>query len=287
MPHPLTLIVVALLTLAGAWWLQRVLAGHAARGLLQRQPAPREAGHASPPRGRLRSAIGRYRWLPPLAAAAVALLARLLLGWSWVFSIAAGVITGLLAGEMEAYWAARRAARLEQQLADAIDLMVGALGAGASVVAALEVAARESPAPLRLFLEELLARIRYGDDPQQAFRALPQRVPLETFLLLATALGVHWDVGGSLAPALATVGRAVRDRIEVARRIRANIVQSQVATAAVLVLTYFVAAVVWRSNPDQMVQFLRSQTGGYFAAAAMVLQAVGIVWMARISRPPF
>ena len=46
------------------------------------------------------------------------------------------------------------------------------------------------------------------------------RVPLETFRLFAAALTVHQEVGGSLAPTLATVGRIIRDRIELTRRIR-------------------------------------------------------------------
>jgi tight adherence protein B len=286
MPSPLMLLAIALCLAAAAWWLRQLAARLAARDLLQRHPEASLA-RAAPQRSVPRSAIGRYRLLPPLAAAALGSLLHWVWGWSWLYAGTAALIAALLAAQGEAYWAARRAARLQQQLADAIDLIVASLGAGTSLLAALETAARESPAPLRSLLEELLARIRYGDDPQQAFQNLARRVPLDTFVLFATALSVHWDVGGSLTMALATVGRTVRDRIEVARRIQANVVQSQVATVAVLVLTYFVAAVVWRSNPEQMSAFLRSQTGGYFAAASMVLQAVGIVWMSRLSRLPF
>jgi Flp pilus assembly protein TadB len=51
---------------------------------------------------------------------------------------------------------------------------------------------------------------------------LQVHVPLETFDLFATSLAIHWEVGGSLATTLSTVGRTVRDRIELARRVRAQ-----------------------------------------------------------------
>ena len=58
------------------------------------------------------------------------------------------------------------------QLADAIDLMVASLRAGASVLNSLEAALDETRAPLRPQLEEVLGRIRYGDDPAAVFRGL-------------------------------------------------------------------------------------------------------------------
>ena len=110
----------------------------------------------------------------------------------------------------------------------------------------------ESRRPLRPQLEEVVGRIRFGDDPRTVYHGLTERVPLETFLLFASALSVQSETGGSLAPTLASVGRTIRDRIEIARRIRSNSAQSEVSTLAVMLLTYFIALVVWRTNPEQM-----------------------------------
>ena len=105
---------------------------------------------------------------------------------------------------------------------------------------------------MRPQLEEVVGRIQLGDNPQTVYRSLTQRVPLETFLLFSSALAVHWETGGSLAPILASVGRTIRDRIEITRRLRSNASQSDLSTLAVLMLTYFIALVVWRTNPEQM-----------------------------------
>jgi tight adherence protein B len=112
-------------------------------------------------------------------------------------------------------------------------------------------------------------------------------VPLETFALFTAALAVHWEVGGTLAPTLAVVGRAIRDRIALTRRIRALTAEARVSIIAVLAMTYFIAAFVWVSDPQRMQTFLGTRVGSALAAGAIFLQGLGIVWASAISRLKF
>ncbi|MGO9111847.1 MAG: type II secretion system F family protein [Thermoguttaceae bacterium] len=233
------------------------------------------------------SYLVRHRFVPWICGLLTAGLLYFAFGWAPPFVIAVGLIVSLQAGQLEAYLAAGRTAKIETQLADAIDLMVAALQAGASVADALENAMGESRRPLRPQLEEVVGRIRFGDSPRAAYHGLTERVPLETFLLFASALSVQSETGGSLAPTLASVGRTIRDRIEMARRIRSNSAQSEVSTMAVLFLTYFIALVVWRTNPEQMHEFLATTIGQWAVSGTVLLQAVGLVWMSFISRLKF
>jgi len=229
----------------------------------------------------------RWIWVPWALGAVTSLAVLLVFRLATPYVVAVGLMVGLLASQVEAFLAARHAAKLENQLADAIDIMIGAVGAGASVGTAIAAAITECHVPLRPYLEEVAGRIRLGDEPADVFRSLAQRVPLETFLLFTSALSVHWEVGGKLSSTLTTVGRTIRDRIEVSRRIRSNTAQSQFSTLAILGLTYFIAVIVWRNGPEQMEEFVRSSVGSWFVAGSVILQAVGIVWMNLISKPKF
>ncbi|MCA9154962.1 MAG: type II secretion system F family protein [Planctomycetales bacterium] len=229
----------------------------------------------------------RWIWAPWALALAVATVVALVFQLSLPYVVALGLMFGLLASQIESFLAARHVAVLETQLADAIDIMIGAVGAGASVGTAIEAAITECRSPLRPYLEEVAGRIRLGDEPAEVFRSLAQRVPLETFLLFTSALSVHWEVGGKLSSTLTTVGRTIRDRINISRRIRSNTAQSQFSTLAIVGLTYFIAVIVWRNGPDQMEDFVRSPIGSWFVAGSVMLQAVGIVWMNLISKPRF
>jgi Flp pilus assembly protein TadB len=234
-----------------------------------------------------RSYLVRHRFVPWIPAVCTAALFYFVFNWPTAFVVAAALIVGLLAGRAESYLAARQTAKIETQLADAIDLMVAALRSGAGVADALENAMQETRSPLLPQLEEVVGRIRYGDDPRTVYQGLRERVPLETFLLFSSALSVQAETGGSLAPTLASVGRTIRDRIEIGRRIRSNSAQSEVSTLAVFLLTYFIAVLVWRGNPDQMREFLSTNAGQWTVAVTILMQAVGLVWMSLISRMKF
>ena len=59
------------------------------------------------------------------------------------------------------------------------------------------------------------------------------------------------------------------------------------STIAVMLLTYFIAVVMWRTGPEQMAAFLHTSGGQWSVAGTIILQAVGLVWMSAISRLKF
>lgn len=269
-----------------AW--QSLRSRQAARSRLfsEARDAPTEEETVSRRRPSARPLIRRhYVW--PWFVAVLAGIGFCLLGVPAVFATTFALIVGIVLQQADTLWYAHRNTQIEMQLADAIDLMVGALSAGAGVTAGLEAVLREARLPLRPVVEEVVGRLRYGDDPQQVFRDIALRVPLETFLLFSTTLAVHWEVGGSLRPILASLGRTVRDRIETGRRIRSNTVQAQFSAWAVLGVTYLIAAIMWRSGPERVAEFVRSPSAHWFIAGAMLLQALGMVWMASLARMRF
>jgi len=229
----------------------------------------------------------RWRWAGPVVGTVTLLAIGAVAGLPMPFAVSIGILAGVLAMLGEEYWAASRVSLIEEQLAEAIDLMISSLRAGTPLLAALEVAREESRQPMRAELDEVVGRIRLGEDPRGVIRQLAARVPLETFRLFCHALLVHWETGGSLAGTLLTIGRTIRDRIEVARRIQAQAVESQVSVVAVLGITYGVAILMFRTNPDPLVAFLGSTAGTYIAAATILLESVGIMWIWRMSQIRF
>jgi tight adherence protein B len=203
------------------------------------------------------------------------------------YAVAAGVLTGTAGYLIELYWAEMKIRRIEEQLADAIDLMVASLRAGSALLSALEATSREAKMPIREELDNMIGRIRLGEDPRATVRDLALRVPLESFRLFSHSLLVHWETGGSLALSLRTVGRTVRDRLEVARRIAAQAVEAQISVFAAMGISYGLTLLTLHTNPRPLVKLLTSQIGSYGAAAVIVLQAAGMFWIWRMSRIRF
>jgi tight adherence protein B len=176
------------------------------------------------------------------------------------------------------------ALKVEGQLGDAIDLQIAALRAGASLLDALAVAAREVRRPLANAFGEAVGRLRLGEDPLEVFDDLQQLVPLDSMRLYTQALAVQWETGGSLAPTLASVGAAVRDRVELVRRVKAQASEVEFSVLGVLALTWLIAWISWRTDPGRFEDFVGSAIGASLLALAIGMQAVGLIWVDRLSR---
>src|SRR5207253_4073040 len=178
-------------------------------------------------------------------------------------------LIGVMVHLLEEHRGDQQEAVIEQQLATAIYLMVGSLRAGASLLAAFDSALEEVGPALRPYFQEVAGRSRLGDDPRAAVSDLQVHVPLETFRLFATSLAIHWEVGGSLATTLSTVGQTVRDRIELSRRVRAQSVESHASVGVVLAIAYVLGFLMWRTNPDRLEAFVASSLGSIIVAGVI------------------
>ncbi len=236
-------------------------------------------GEASPP---------ARAWRPPqLVSPAVGLavgLGAVLLGTPPALGLAAGVATIVVVALLAGTLAERRRQRLERQLAEAIDITVSSLRAGVGISDALGDAAEIAKPPIRPQLVHFLARIQHGEDPVFACKDTARSVRLESFRLFYFALAVHWEGGGSLARTLATTGRFIRDRAEVGRRIRSQSAEARFSVLGIFALTYVLAALMWRANPEPMEGFLGTGLGQGLVALGAVLQALGAGWISRLVR---
>ena len=194
-------------------------------------------------------------------------------------------VVGLLGMEVDAWILEFQHGRMEAQLADAIDVLVSSVSAGSSLQSALLQAAEYAPMPLKRELDEMVTRLRFGDPPVDVFNGLGQRVPMETFQLFATTLAVNWEVGGSLGETLSAVGGTIRDRLIIARQIRALSTQGFLTTLTVLSVTWFMAAMMWQSDPGRFLGFVLSPVGIALMTVVLVLQGIGIAMVSKISRP--
>ena len=225
----------------------------------------------------------RHVYVPWIVTAVLA-TGLLIWGVRLPFVLASSMILGVLGTLVETTRFERRRSKIETQLSDTIDLMIGSLRAGAGLSEALDTATDEADSPLKHQLEIMTGKIRLGQDPQRALRLLAERVPLESFRLFTLTLSVQWEVGGSLAPTLASVGKTIRDRIELTRRIQSQATQARVSVISVLAISYFVGLLMWRADPDRMENFLATSFGANAVGGSMALQAVGLIWMFKMSQ---
>lgn len=218
------------------------------------------------------------------AGLGVTALARIFLGASPLISAAIGLDASILIGLVFASRREGRALRLEEQLAELLRLTSAGLRAGMGRIDALGRSASQIGEPLGGVLRETVGRLRLGEEPERAFEKLARHVPLESFRLFSLVISTQWHAGGSLQNTLASIGEFMQDRVDVARRIRA---QASPTRSSVLTLIAATAAIAYFSHandPANLERFLRSDWGDRLIASALTLQGGALAWIWRLTR---
>jgi tight adherence protein B len=113
----------------------------------------------------------------------------------------------------------RRLSLLEQQLPEALGMMVSALRVGHSLIASLGSIARESPEPIGGEIRKCFEEHNYGVDLRTALLNLTARVPIQDFRIFVTAVLIQKDCGGNLAEVLEKVAQTIHERFRMKKQV--------------------------------------------------------------------
>lgn len=174
--------------------------------------------------------------------------------------------------------AARRIQKVEDQLADALDMVVAALHAGVAIRAALELVRTDMKDPVKAEFNDLLTRIDFGVPAPQAFREWAMPLGSRILTLLSVAMAAKWDVGGNFSDMLINLGRRVRESIRLRRRVEALTAEARFSMIIAYVAPYAVGMILWLQNPGYMERLFSDPVGVGFIQFALLLQLISIPW---------
>jgi tight adherence protein B len=123
------------------------------------------------------------------------------------------------------YWvnskAKKRMALIDEQLPDAVELMVRSLRVGHPFVSAINTVSKEISDPLASELGVIADEAAYGRDVSEAIRAMAERLDSQDLRFLAVAVGIQQKSGGNLAEILAGLASVIRARFKLFRKVKA------------------------------------------------------------------
>ncbi len=136
------------------------------------------------------------------------------------------IVVALITGYAALYiWmrgkAKKRISLFEEQLPDALDLMVRSLRVGHPMNAAVGIVAREMSDPMGTEFGLLSDETTYGMRLTDALDRLANRVPVPDLRFLAIAMNIQSTSGGNLAEILGGLSVVIRARFKLFRKIRA------------------------------------------------------------------
>lgn len=117
--------------------------------------------------------------------------------------------------------AKKRIALFEEQLPDALDLMVRSLRVGHPMTAAIGIVAKEMADPLGTEFGLIGDEATYGMAVTDAIDRMATRVPVHDLQFLAIAMNIQATSGGNLAEILDGLSKVIRARFKLFRKVKA------------------------------------------------------------------
>jgi tight adherence protein B len=228
--------------------------------------------------------VGERRRLALVAAGCLAAAGWLLAGP--LLGVALAAAGPLAAGGLLRARRTRWRARLGDQAPVVARAIGDALSGGHSIRGALGEAARGGgiPAPAEPELAAVAQALDLGEELEVALERLRMRAGSPAYDLLVAAILLQREAGGDLAGLLREIAGALEGAARAARDARTATAQARFTGLLVAGLPLGALALGEAADPGSLVSLLRSPLTAVMVVAALVLQAVGLLAIRRLSR---
>lgn len=160
---------------------------------------------------------------------------------SMLSSVVAGAVLPVL---LLTAMRARRQKRFEEQLPEAIDILVRSLRAGHPIPVAISLVASEMPDPIGSEFGMVSDEMTYGLDLESAMNNMRARAGQSDLAMLVVAISIQSKTGGNLAEILSNLARMVRSRSRMRRKIRALSSEGRFSAVALSIVPLVIYGVV-------------------------------------------
>jgi tight adherence protein B len=181
--------------------------------------------------------------------------------------------------------AERRRQQLEDQMADAMVSMAGAVKAGLGLGQGLEILAAQSPRPICDEFHQMVAEYKMGRPLQQTLSEAKERLRSENFTLFATAVMASHESGGRLNETIERIAHSVREMQRLQRKVESETAQARKSAVYMAVAPAFILLVYYFIDPGNTIALFTEPMGQLLLVAAGVLNVVAYLWARAILNP--
>ena len=248
-------------------------------------------------------AVGRQRWwqrfetdvelagfgLSPLAIAGwtivggilTSLVAALMLQSLW------GLLVGLAAPFVTRFIVSRKVKKMrrafEEQLADNLDVLAGAMRTGHSTMGALSVMVDSAIEPSKSEFRRVLQDEQLGVPLDDALMVMARRMQSYDAEQIALVMRLQREAGGNTAEVLDRVAEVIRGRMELRRLVEVLTAQARISRWILTALPIFVLLALLFTGGDYLQPMFDSLVGKIALVVGGIMVLIGSFWIKKIS----
>lgn len=198
-----------------------------------------------------------------------------------------GFLVGLAAPFVTRFVVSHRVRKMrkafEEQLADNLDVLAGAMRTGHSTMGALSVMAESSIEPSRTEFRRVLQDEQLGVPLDDALLVMARRMRSYDAEQLALVMKLQREAGGNTAEVLDRVAEVIRGRMELRRLVNVLTAQARISRWILTALPIFVLLALILTGGDYLDPMLSSLVGKLALVFGAVMVLIGSFWIKRIA----
>lgn len=176
----------------------------------------------------------------------------------------------------------RRMAKLDDQLVSAVQTLASGVRAGLNLVQAVELVARNLPAPVAQEFAHLLREYEYGVPIEAAMMNAANRIGLSNYRLVFSALRTHRERGGDLGQTLDRIAESVREIQRLEKRIQTLTAPGRAAARWMGAMPAIILGILYLIEPTLVTVLFVEDVGKLLLGAVVLLNGIGFLWIRQI-----
>jgi tight adherence protein B len=176
----------------------------------------------------------------------------------------------------------KRRAKMLEQLPSFINQVTRRLSAGVSVENAFADSVETLERPLGTIMRRIVRRVHLGYDLHQAFSREAAVTKLHEFNVIATALRINEQYGGSIRSILDDIVGILRMDEAGKRELRALTGETRFTAVVLALLPPLIAVYMFSVNPDMMLEVWSQSSGKSLFIISAVMEILGVLVLWRM-----
>jgi tight adherence protein B len=221
-----------------------------------------------------------------LASAVLAVLggflgSRVIFGQPFIMLGCAG--TGMLVPWGHLYYRKwHRLGEIHRQLPDALELIGRALRAGHALFVGMKMVGGEMRDPIAGEFQRGFDEISMGVSVPESLSHMADRVELMEVKFFVTSVNIQRETGGNLAEIIDSLGRLIRKRFELKKKIQALSAEGRISAVVLMSLPFGMALVLHFVSPEYLTPLFTDPMGQTMVGGAVAMMILGAIVMKKM-----
>lgn len=176
----------------------------------------------------------------------------------------------------------QRFGEIQRQLPDALELIGRSLRAGHALFVGMKMVGSEMRDPIAGEFQRGFDEISMGVSVPESLSHMADRVDLVDLKFFVTSVNIQRETGGNLAEIIDSLGRLIRKRFELKKKVQALTAEGRISAIILMALPFGMALTLHFISPEYLTPLFTDPMGQAMVAGAVVMMIFGGVVMKKM-----